>query len=154
LRSRSPRINAQQPTLGRAPIGPADSGDAHQNIAAIAVPPFLSSVDIMWVDQTRGRLYIADRTNSESTSSTPSTTPTWAASGLHRPAASAIPSQGPSVVVTEEHLWAGDSNSTLQVVDLNANPPQIIKSILIGSTADERADEIAADPFEPHSDCE
>jgi len=32
-------------------------------IGAIAVPPFLSSIDVTWVDQIRGRLYIADRSN-------------------------------------------------------------------------------------------
>jgi hypothetical protein len=42
------------------------------------------------------------------------------------------------LVTPENILWAGDSDSTLQVVDLNRTPPQIIKSILIGKSADGR----------------
>ena len=57
---------------------------------------------------------------------------------------------GPNgVVVTPENiLWAGDSNSTLQAVDLNLSSPQIIHSISVGSATDGRADELAYDPYE------
>src|SRR5438105_12544598 len=51
-------------TLGRAPlVPPGPLTTPVRVIGAIAVPPFLSSIDIMWVDQIRGRLYIADRSN-------------------------------------------------------------------------------------------
>src|SRR5207248_1808898 len=69
-------IGAQQPaipngsassmsprSLGRTPLVPPGPQSPISVIGAIAVPPFLSSVDIMWVDQIRGRLYIADRSN-------------------------------------------------------------------------------------------
>lgn len=49
-------------TLGRAPLVPPGPLKSPVSIiGAIAVPPFLASIDIMWVDQMRGRLYIADR---------------------------------------------------------------------------------------------
>jgi hypothetical protein len=41
-----------------------------------------------------------------------------------------------------------ESTSSTQVVDLNKTPPLITQSILIGKTADGRADELAYDPFE------
>jgi len=50
--------------LARAPlVPPGPSKSPVGVIGAIAVPPFLSSIDVTWVDQIRGRLYIADRSN-------------------------------------------------------------------------------------------
>jgi hypothetical protein len=72
-------------TLGRAPLVPLGSlKNPVSVIGAIAVPPFLSSIDILWVDQSKGRLYIADRSNA-----------------------------GPNgvVVTPEKILWAGDSEA-------------------------------------------
>src|SRR5438876_551135 len=62
-RSASARGSIQS-SLGRAPlVPPGPLKNPVRVIGAIAVPPFLSSIDIMWVVQIRGRLYIADRSN-------------------------------------------------------------------------------------------
>src|SRR6266849_1808161 len=137
-------------SLGRAPLVPPGPQSPVSVIGAIAVPPFLSSIDIMWVDQVRGRLYIADRSNAgiDIIDAVNSTYVGRVPGFIAR--SGALTNAGPNgVLVTPENiLWAGDSDSTLQVVDLNRNPPQIIQSILIGSSADGRADELAYDPFE------
>jgi len=138
-------------TLGRAPLVPPGPLKSPVSvIGAIAVPPFLSSIDIMWVDQVRGRLYIADRSNAgiDIIDAVNSTYVGRVPGFIAR--SGALTNAGPNgVVVTPDNiLWAGDSDSTLQVVDLNRTPPQIIQSILIGSSADGRADELAYDPFE------
>src|SRR5207244_9187252 len=52
------------------------------------------------------------------------------------------------LVTPDNHLWAGDGNSTVQVVDLNVDPPSIIRSISTGGSTDGRADEIGYDPLE------
>src|SRR5437660_1191962 len=145
-------VRAQQPTLGRGPlVPPGPLKTPVKLIAAIAVPPFISSIDILWVDQTRGKLYVADRSNAGiDIIDAVANTYVGRVPGFISSSVGGITNAGPNgVVVTPENiLWAGDSNSTLQVVDLNMNPPQIIKSILINSTADGRADELAYDPFD------
>jgi hypothetical protein len=120
-------------------------------IGAVAVPPFLSSIDIMWVDQIRGRLYIADRSNAGiDMIDALNNTYLGRIPGFLARTAGGISNAGPNgVIVTPDNmLFAGDSDSTLQVVDLNRTPPQITRSILIGKTSDGRADELAYDPFE------
>jgi len=139
-------------TLGRAPLVPPGPLNSPVSvIGAIAVPPFLSSIDIMWVDQMRGRLYIADRSNAGiDIIDAVNSTFLGRIPGFIARTAGGLANAGPNgVLVTPDNfLWAGDSDSTLQVVDLNRNPPQITQSILIGSSADGRADELAYDPFE------
>jgi hypothetical protein len=138
-------------SLGRAPLVPPGPQSPVSVIGAIAVPPFLSSVDIMWVDQIRGRLYIADRSNA-GIDIIDAVTSTYVGRipGFIARTAGGLSNSGPNgVLVTPDNfLWAGDSDSTLQVVDLNHTPPQITQSILIGKTADGRADELAYDPFD------
>jgi hypothetical protein len=139
-------------TLGRTPLVPPGPLKSPVSvIGAIAVPPFVSSIDIMWVDQMRGRLYIADRSNAGiDIIDAVNSTYVGRVPGFIASASGGLANSGPNgVVVTPENiLWAGDSDSTLQVVDLNRTPPQIIQSILIGKSADGRADELAYDPFE------
>src|SRR5207237_3592714 len=131
-----------------APPGPQSPVSV---IGAIAVPPFLSSIDIMWVDQSRGRRYSADRSNA-SVDIIDAVTSTYLGRipGFIARTAGGLANAGRSgVVVTPDNfLWVGDSDSTLQVVDLNRTPLQITQSILIGKTADGRADELAYDPFD------
>jgi hypothetical protein len=139
-------------TLGRAPLVPPGPLKSPVSIiGAIAVTPFLSSIDIMWVDQMRGRLYIADRSNAGiDIIDAVNSTYVGRVPGFIAKTSGGLSNSGPNgVLVTPDNiLWAGDSDSTLQVVDLNRNPPQIIQSILIGKSADGRADELAYDPFE------
>src|ERR1700704_3425151 len=132
-------------SLGRAPLVPPGPLNSPVNvIGAIAVPPFLSSIDIMWVDQIRGRLYIADRSNASiDIIDAVNSTYVGRVPGFIARTAGGLSNSGPNgVLVTPDNvLWAGDSDSTLQVVDLNRTPPVIVQSILIGKTADGRADE-------------
>src|SRR5436309_1460859 len=139
-------------SIGRAPLIPPGTPKSPVTvIGAIAVPPFLSSIDIMWVDQIRGRLYIADRSNA-GIDIIDAVTSTYLGRipGFIARTSGGLANAGPNgVLVTPDNfLWAGDSDSTLQVVDLNRTPPMITQSILIGKTADGRADELAYDPFE------
>ena len=121
-------------------------------IGAIAVPGGVGAVDILWVDQPRGRGYIADRTkaavhiidavNSVYVDQVPGFVGAIGASGGRG---------GPNgVVVTPDNfLWVGDGNSLLQAVDLNVSPPRITRTVSLGEpVSDGRADEIAYDPFE------
>jgi hypothetical protein len=115
--------------------------------------PFASG-DIAWVDQTRGRLYLTDRSNF--------TIDIFDAVNdlfVGRVPGFLGPVPGPTgalaagpygVLVTENNiLWAGDGASITQVVDLNLDPPAIIKSISVGNgPADGRADELGYDPLE------
>jgi hypothetical protein len=139
-------------SLGRAPlVPPGPLNNPVSIIGAIAVPPFLSSIDIMWVDQLRGRLYIADRSNAGiDIIDAVNSTYLGRVPGFIAKTSGGLGNSGPNgVLVTPDNfLWAGDSDSTLQVVDLNRTPPQITQSILIGKSADGRADELAYDPFE------
>jgi hypothetical protein len=139
-------------SLGRAPlVPPGPLNNPVSVIGAIAVPPFLSSIDIMWVDQLRGRLYIADRSNAGiDIIDAVNSTYVGRIPGFIAKTAGGLGNAGPNgvLVTPDNHLWAGDSDSTLQVVDLNRTPPQITQSILIGQSADGRADELAYDPFE------
>jgi hypothetical protein len=149
LNGTSPQVTPA--TLGRAPLVPPGPQSPVSVIGAIAVPPFLSSIDIMWVDQIRGRLYIADRSNAGiDIIDAVNSTYVGRIPGFIASSSGGLTNSGPNgVLVTPENiLWAGDSDSTLQVVDLNHTPLQITQSILIGKSADGRADELAYDPFE------
>src|SRR5262249_32201425 len=121
-------------------------------IGAIAVPGGVGAVDILWVDQERGRLYVADRTkaavhiidavNDAYVDSVPGFAGALGANGGRG---------GPNgVVVTPDNfLWVGDGNSLLQAVDLNVSPPRIGHTVPLGNpVADGRADELAYDPIE------
>ena len=121
-------------------------------IGAIPVPGGVGAVDILWVDQQRGRLYVADRTKAS----------VHILDAVHSSYVDRIPGfvgatgvdggrGGPNgVVVTPDNiLWVGDGNSLLREVDLNVNPPRITHTISLGNpVVDGRADELAYDPFE------
>jgi hypothetical protein len=135
------------------PLVKAMQLDAPVNaIGAIPVPGGVGAVDISWVDQQRGRLYIADRTkaavhivdaiNSIYVDIVPGFVGATGIGGGRG---------GPNgVVVTPENfLWVGDGNSLLQAVDLNISPPRIGHTVPLGDPAsDGRADELAYDPIE------
>src|SRR5438552_4775661 len=139
--------------VGAVPLVKAMQLDGPVNaIGAIAVPGGVGAVDILWVDQERGRLYVADRTkaavhivdavNSVYVDQVPGFVGAIGASGGRG---------GPNgVVVSPDNiLWVGDGNSLLQAVDLNVSPPRITRTVSLGDpVADGRADELAYDPFE------
>ena len=121
-------------------------------IGAIAVPGGVGAVDILFVDQARGRLYVADRNkaavhivdavNDVYVDSVPGFVGALGANGGRG---------GPNgVFVTPDNfLWVGDGNSLLQAVDLNVSPPRIGHTVPLGdAVADGRADELAYDPVE------
>jgi hypothetical protein len=135
------------------PLVKAMQLDAPVNaIGAIAVPGGVGAVDISWVDQARGRLYIADRNRAA----------VHIVDAANNVYVDLVPGfvgatgigggrGGPNgVVVTPDNfLWVGDGNSLLQAVDLNISPPRIGHTISLGDPAsDGRADELAYDPFE------
>src|SRR5262249_18660103 len=137
---------AQQRPDGFIPGVPTVLNTPLSLIKAIAIPGLpLASTDLVWVDEASERLYFADRTNfgidiidAENDSYLGRITgfvgPTGPRGG------------GPNgVLVTPDNkLWAGDGNSLAQVVDLNLNPPRIIRSV--DTRGNMRADELAYDP--------
>jgi hypothetical protein len=154
-------------SLGRAPLVPPSSPKTPTLIKAIAVPSFISSIDIMFVDQIRGRLYIADRSNCgidvidavADTFITRIASPSFVCSPVGGTA-----NAGPNgVLVTPDNkLWFGDSNNTLQIIDLNAvtvNSSQQVTTLTASQVTTKsalanashanstRADELAYDPF-------
>jgi len=144
-------IQISPSSLGRAPIvPPGPPAKAVQLIGAIAVPPFISSIDIMFVDQVHGKLYIADRSTCgidvidavTSTFVSRITSSAFICSSV-----GGVANAGPNgiLVTPDNRLWAGDSNSTMQVIDLNTN--QVVKTIATGTPTENRADELAYDPF-------
>src|SRR5207249_7251096 len=112
-------------------------------------PGGVGAVDILWVDQATGRLYVADRNkaavhivdavNNAYVDSVPGFVGALGANGGRG---------GPNgVVVTPDNfLWVGDGNSLLQAVDLNVSPPRIGHTVPLGdAVADGRADELRSE---------
>jgi len=136
--------------------GPADPVQGAVNlIGVMPVPgpiPFASN-DIGWVDQAHGRYYLTDRTNF-------SLDIFDAVNDLYigRVPGFLGPVPGPTgalaagpygVLVTENNIaFVGDGLATTQVVDLNLDPPAIVKSISVGAPNTGRADELGYDPLE------
>ena len=120
-------------------------------IGVIAVPGApLASFDISWTDQVRGRWYLADRSNrSVDIFDAVNDVYVGRVTGFVGPNPQ-INGPGPNgvVVTPDNQLWVGDGNSTAQAVDLNLDPPRIIRSISTGGLGDGRADEIGYDPLE------
>jgi hypothetical protein len=120
-------------------------------IGVIAVPGApLASFDITWTDQVRGRWYLADRSNrSVDIFDAVNDLYLGRVTGFVGPNPT-VNGPGPNgvVVTPDNQLWVGDGDSTAQVVDLNLDPPRIIKSIRTGGASDNRADELGYDPLE------
>ena len=120
-------------------------------IGVIGVPGNpLASFDISWVDQLRGRAYLADRSNfGVDIFDLVNDVYVGRVTGMVGPNPT-VNGPGPNgVLVTEDNkLWVGDGNSTTQVADLNLDPPRIIQSISTGGPTDNRADELGYDPID------
>jgi hypothetical protein len=114
----------------------------------------LRSFDISWVDPGRGEYYLADRSNSGiDIINSQTTPPTFQRTiggfvGIHLTGAGAVNNNisGPDGVTTHGRwLYAGDGDSTLKVIDLNAPTASAIKqTISTGGTT--RLDEMALNP--------
>ena len=120
-------------------------------VAVIPVPgnPVVST-DIVWADPLRGRVYLTDRSNfGIDIFDGVNNVYAGRIGGFVGPTGSTGTGGPNGVVVTEDNqLWVGDGNSLVQVVDLNLDPPSIIKTISTGPPTDSRADELNYDPLE------
>ena len=107
----------------------------------------VASVDILWADQASERLYLSDRSNA-SMDIFDGENDVFVGRVTGFAGATANGGGGPNgVVVTPDNkVWAGDGFSQVQVIDLNLNPPQIIRTINTRGT--NRADELAYDPVD------
>src|SRR5438132_3113811 len=117
-------------------------------LKVIAIPGLpVASVDILWADQPSERLYLSDRTNA-SMDIFDGENDVFVGRVVGFAGATANGGGGPNgVLVTPDNkVWAGDGFSRVQVIDLNLNPPQIIRTIVTRGT--NRADELAYDPVD------
>jgi hypothetical protein len=107
----------------------------------------VASVDILWADQASERLYLSDRTNA-SMDIFDGENDVFVGRVTGFAGAAANGGGGPNgVLVTPDNkVWAGDGFSRVQVIDLNLNPPQIVRTITTRGT--NRADELAYDPVD------
>ena len=126
-------------------------------VGAILVPGNPIRFDISWVDEARGRYFLAESGNSAvDVFDAENDLFIGRISGFHGiPAADdpcgRIEGMGPSgvVVTPDNHLWADDAHGTVKVFDLtNAKPPfsDVTPAATISTGANCRADEIGFDP--------
>ena len=117
-------------------------------LAKIAIPGKpLRAFDISWVDPPTAKYYLADRSNATIDVIDTTTNSIVAQIGGFKGATGNNDTSGPDgvlVTVSGSELWAGDGDSTVKVVDLNAR--QVVASISTGGKF--RADEFAYDPKE------
>ena len=124
-------------------------------LGTIPIPgphPF-ASTDIVWADQTTGKVLFSDRSNSGvevidgrtdlfvgrvTTNGSPTTVPPAAAGTLHfQGLTSPSTHEGPNGEVTtpDKKGWAADGDSTVKVVDLDASSPTYLQIVAQISTA-------------------
>ena len=126
-------------------------------VGAILVPGNPIRFDISWVDQTRGRYYLAEGGNAAvDVFDAENDLYLGRISGFHGLAAADDPcgrieGMGPNgvVVTPDNHLWADDAHGTVRVFDLSsAKPPfsGVTPAATISTGAVCRADEIGFDP--------
>lgn len=130
-----------------APFGArAHAETALQETIAVPGKP-LSGFDISWVDPKTHQLYLADRSN-QSIDIFDTRTLEFVAriGGFVGASPGGYSHSGPDGVVaidSPHELLAGDGNSTVKVIDLNARPPKVMASVSTGGKA--RADELSYD---------
>jgi DNA-binding beta-propeller fold protein YncE len=116
-------------------------------IGTITVPGRpLTSFDISWVDQPTETYFLADRSNAAvdifDAEQGVFVTRVPGFSGFHGNNDFAGPN-GLLEIHSLHEVWAGNGDSTVKVIDLEASPPRIVDSISTHGTA--RADEMAFD---------
>ena len=122
--------------------------------AVIAVPGRpLTAYDISWVDHPTQTYYLADRSNAGiDIVSAETNTFIGRVTGFVGADPRGNDFSGPNGVLevhSAHELWAGDGpgtiqNSSVKVIDLLADPPQVVDTIFTGGTR--RSDEMAHDP--------
>ena len=116
-------------------------------------PKPIASTDIVWADQTTGKLFLADRSNSGvevidgahdlfvgrvTTNGVATTLPMSAAGTLHfQGLTSPSTHEGPNGVVStpDKKAWAADGDSTVKVIDVDPASPTYLQIIAQISTA-------------------
>jgi DNA-binding beta-propeller fold protein YncE len=152
---------AQEKNLGKPGTIATHAGSAVKKpvrlAGAILVPGNPIRFDISWVDQTRGRYYLAESGNAAvDVFDAENDLFIGRIGGFHGiPAADdpcgRIEGMGPNgvMVTPDNHLWADDANGTVKVFDLSiAKPPfhDVIPAATILTGAVCRADELGFDP--------
>jgi hypothetical protein len=126
----------------------------YQLLTTIQIPGNLAGgFDISWVDSASERYYLAERTTVKGGGridviDAEHDTFLYSIGGFRGNQGSRFNS-GPAgvlVIHKENELWAGDGDSTVKVVDLNAGPSAVPFAIPTGGTL--RADELAYDPID------
>ena len=133
-------------------VGQQQGGLALRAVIAVPGNP-LAAYDISWVDQATQTYYLADRSNAGIDIFDGRTnTYLQRVPGFVGADPRGNDFSGPNGVLTirsQAEVWAGDGpgeqmNSSVKVIDLTANPPQIIDTIHTGG--ERRCDEMAYDP--------
>ena len=140
------RAQSQQRPQGFIPGIPTALNTSLSLIGAIAIPGLpLASTDLLWVDQASEKLYFSDRSNfGVDIIDVENDSYVGRITGFVGPTGPGGGGPNGLLVTPDNKLWAGDGNSTVQVVDLNLNPPRIIRSI--DTRGAMRADELGYDP--------
>ena len=123
-------------------------------VATIDIPGNkFDNFDIGYVDSNASRYYIADRSNAAiDIFDTQKNTFVGRVTGFvgikigpnGRPANNMSGPNGLAFDPDKHQLWVGDGDSTVKVIDLNANPAKIVATIKTGG--ERRADELTLDP--------
>ena len=111
----------------------------------------LKLFDIGFVDAAAGRYYLADRSNKGldvfDTKTNKFITRVEGFVGVvmkdGKPVGSASGPNGVALDAKNKELWVTDGNSSIKVIDLKANPPKIVDTVMTGGQ--KRADELAVD---------
>jgi hypothetical protein len=135
-----------------------DNKDTEQKMKLLGTIPIpgpkpIASTDIMWADQTTGKVFFSDRSNSGveiidgrhdlfvgrvTTNGVATTVPPSAAGTLHfQGLTSPSTHEGPNGVVStpDKKAWAGDGDSTVKVIDVDPSSPTYLQIIAQISTA-------------------
>ncbi len=156
----SARPRPQENPAKKSPTGthsPSGAKKTIKPVGAILVPGNPIRFDISWVDQARGRYYLAESGNAAvDVFDAENDLFIGRISGFHGiPAADdpcgRIEGMGPNgvLVTPDNHLWADDAHGTVRVFDLSSAKPPFnglmpVASITTGAVC--RADELGFDP--------
>lgn len=140
---------ALTPAEAAAPCQGQPSGTQTRCLTAVAIPGNpIRTFDISWVDPQRGLYFLSDRSNAGidiiNTRTLKFVMTVGGFNGVALLSTGAVDNNhsGPDGVVNHGRwLYAGNGDSTLKVIDLDAASPQIVQSINTGGTT--RVDEMA-----------
>ena len=157
VHARRPQENAASRPTSTAAHRRMSAANPVRLAGGILVPGNPIRFDISWVDQTRGRYYLAESGNAAvDVFDAENDLFIGRIGGFHGIPASDDPcgrieGMGPNgvMVTPDNHLWADDANGTVKVFDLSiVNPPfrDVTPTATIMTGANCRADELGFDP--------